>query len=674
MPPKKRKEQAAATVATGLLTLSGALWTRIQRMVEDAKLVFTNENPKDTRAVKKTVRAKIREMKEADRNELQQSLSEASPNLQRALEILKGANIVRANLRGKKEREKEEDDVIEEAAKDVVKTQEEAEAEIIRLMEEDRKVEERMDQKTEPPQPPPFSPFSESEKRLDQKTGKPKSKAKVSKKGIMPPGLKKATEERVAKKEAIEDERFARRTAGLAREETVKRVEAKIDTLSEAKISAIRTRLTNELKASFVDADLPNTIYPGLQLDSKTVSELIDTIPEGNRATLGRAVRGLLGNNLSLNSIVSGLVGLQVGLMTNPSAGVFASGLINQVFDNYGINLNQLLADANPYALSPDEKIGEPQPFSPFSESEKRMDQKTGTSTIIRPPTAEEVTSGAQAGMIAGGVSGLLSSGSAMVGASTIIPAAIGGAAVGALTGPTLDDMIERHPSLSGLSQSQKKMIKAMPPIAIAALLGYSPPGSEPIGTGIVSGAGITESKLKVPQSVIESTMAQVDQTGANNKIWQPKSISPTTDILNETKQERYADDIEFIAFNYIAPTSEGAAGTVDTNPLKASQARGDAIRYTDSGIFIPYMLWNKDNFNEDTTAIKLDKLALGPELPEMVFIEQDNADTFAEEAEFQFANGENTAIGFLSPYSDFSNVDNFWSINETSELYTINS
>jgi hypothetical protein len=49
------------------------------------------------------------------------------------------------------------------------------------------------------------------------------------------------------------------------------------------------------------------------------------------------------------------------------------------------------------------------------------------------------------------------------------------------------------------------------------------------------------------------------------------------------------------------------------------------------------------------------------------------NGNTFDNVAEYQYPNKENTAIGVLDPYRNFSRVDNHWSYNPDSQLFTIN-
>jgi len=219
-------------------------------------------------------------------------------------------------------------------------------------------------------------------------------------------------------------------------------------------------------------------------------------------------------------------------------------------------------------------------------------------------------------------------------------------------------------------------LAKVLPPSILALYMGYTRSGKveDVIGRGTTSGAGITEQKIKVTPDVLANTKAQLDQDPSGNKVWQPKTITPSTDILDESKQEKYADDVEFISFNYIPPTSEGSEGTVDTNPLKYQQLLESKIRYTDAGVYIPYVTWNKIHDANNITDKRLRTMALGPELPPMKFNTFDNETTFENVAKWQYVNNENTNVEGLSPYSDFSNVENSWWTNEDNMLFTINS
>ena len=306
-----------------------------------------------------------------------------------------------------------------------------------------------------------------------------------------------------------------------------------------------------------------------------------------------------------------------------------------------------------------------------IDEDAKELKQQTGS--------LESMAQGARIGMAGGAVSAGLSTGSAMGAVSGAVPGALAGAGVAGITSQLSPMLAERLANSRLSARAQARIIalaKVLPPSLLALYMGYTPSGKveDVVGRGATSGAGITEQKITVTPDVLAKTKAQLDQDPSKNKVWQPKAITPTTDILDEPKQEKYADDVEWIAFQYIPPTSEGAQGTVDTNPLKYQQLLESKIRYTDAGVYIPYVTWNKINDANNISNKRLQTMALGPKLPEMKFQTFDNETTFENVAKWQYVNNENTAVEFQSPYSDFSNVENSWWTNETSELYTINA
>jgi hypothetical protein len=462
---------------------------------------------------------------------------------------------------------------------------------------------------------------------------------------------------------------------------------------ADPQLSDIERKIRKELK------DGKREIKASI-IDNDALNQITSTIPERYRNLLGPAVRGLVGDDLKLNQVISGLVGVAVAVSSGSVImGTATKSAIDRVFKAYNININDILTrpeePPEPQAPAPQISatpapqvalVGSIDTERPPPMFEQQFNQllrvAEAISTGARRPTPEEVRTGAIVGGMAGALSGGLSSGSLMTGAGSAISGALmGSTASGLLSGQAeaLSGLLERKLIANNIniSPERKKQIKlivqAIPPASLASFMMYNPDNEEPMGTGIITGGGITERKLIASPDVISQTQAQETQSGGSNKIWQPKTISPTTDILNESKQEKYADDVEFIAFNYIAPTSEGGYGTVETNPLKRSQATADALRFTDAGVYVPYLLWNQVNNTNDMKPQQLEKLALGVELPPMEFIAQDNEETFEEVALRQFPNNELMAIEFLSPYADFSNVENFWMTNPDNMLFTIN-
>lgn len=185
---------------------------------------------------------------------------------------------------------------------------------------------------------------------------------------------------------------------------------------------------------------------------------------------------------------------------------------------------------------------------------------------------------------------------------------------------------------------------------------------------------GIKETPITYDPKVLEkSTATYAQQETAKNRNWQPKTIMPSTSILDESNQEKYIDDLETSAFDYIAPTSEGSAGTIYTNPLKRQQFINERIRLEGAGMYLPYKTWGVINDPNEMSQEQLKLMLLGPKLPELQFEPMDNATSFENVQTVHLVNNEQNSIEMFSPYSQFSNVDNNWWTNEKSVLYTIN-
>ena len=216
----------------------------------------------------------------------------------------------------------------------------------------------------------------------------------------------------------------------------------------------------------------------------------------------------------------------------------------------------------------------------------------------------------------------------------------------------------------------------------LGGILGYKAGGvikektniKEKIKEDIQQQLGIKETPITYNPTVLESSTATYAQKEiAKNRNWQPKTIMPSTSILDESTQEKYIDDLETSAFDYIAPTSEGSAGTIYTNPLKRQQYINERIRLEGAGMYLPYKTWGKINDPNEMSQEQLKLMLLGTELPVLQFEPMDNASTFENVQTVHLVNNEQDSIEMFSPYSQFSNVDNNWWTNEKSVLYTIN-
>lgn len=290
--------------------------------------------------------------------------------------------------------------------------------------------------------------------------------------------------------------------------------------------------------------------------------------------------------------------------------------------------------------------------------------------SLVR-PTFEDANQGVTAGAVGGAIGGMLSGG-ASGGISGIVPGGMAGAIGGSVSASALRSYFNQRGEQ--VSDSKIQMLAALPTAMLGAYLGYQGTGKE-----LVSGAkgGITESKINVDADVLKSTKAQINQDIGKNKQWAPKTIAPTPSILDKPPQEMYAEDLEATLFDYVAPTSEGANGTIFTNQLKKNQYMNEQFRYYKSGVMVPHLLFGKILSKANMTPKELDTLALGEKpiikIPDMEFIPQDNETTWDTVADKQYPNNEPFSVEFLDPYSSYSDVTNYWATNPQSKLYTIN-
>ena len=292
-------------------------------------------------------------------------------------------------------------------------------------------------------------------------------------------------------------------------------------------------------------------------------------------------------------------------------------------------------------------------------------------------PRRSDIDLGIGTGTTAAVTAAGLSRGSAMGAVSSVIPAMAGGAVAGGLSATALRTYF-RSQGIPDSQQLDKKIsyLSMLPIAAVGAYLGYTPSGrtGDVIGTGVTSGSGITEKKIMVDANVLADTQAKEAQDTGKNRQWAPKQIAPSPAIFDEPLQEKYAEDLETTLFDYVVPTSEGADGTILTNKLKANQYMNTQLRYTNAGVFVPRELWGQLT---NTTPDTVKKLSLGQApiipLPQLEFMTQDFEDTWDNVARFQYVNKENTSIGLLDPYGDFSDVTNYLTVTPDSVLFTEN-
>ena len=206
---------------------------------------------------------------------------------------------------------------------------------------------------------------------------------------------------------------------------------------------------------------------------------------------------------------------------------------------------------------------------------------------------------------------------------------------------------------------------------AIGGALG----GAAGAGSGVLGVAGgalaggvvgeATERLLRKPVRLPADTLKVVQQEDKGTGKLRPKFIIPGIDILQPTDQQIQADINEWVQFDFINPTSEGANGTAANNPLKLQGLQEETIRYRDAGVNVHPI------FNDDLpfTNEQLTEYFIGepqPPLPEMKF--QENEEEFFDDRGMPQlslwgrnggynASSQANAIEIQSAFRNFTNV-----------------
>jgi hypothetical protein len=254
---------------------------------------------------------------------------------------------------------------------------------------------------------------------------------------------------------------------------------------------------------------------------------------------------------------------------------------------------------------------------------------------------------------------------------------ALGVVGAGALAGGSLAIAIEQYLRRRDIDPETRRgqrlyrTLSRFPANKLASILGA---GAGALVAGGMQVGRINETPIEVSQDIIDQTTAELQQVGGQkNKQWAKRIIMPSTNIMDKSRQEQYADDVEFALFDYVPPTEQGN-GTVKSNPLVRNQFVNHQIQMEDAGVNIPTVLFNTLVDASSLTDRQMEALFRGapPLIRDPSYVKY-NGDTFDTVANYQYPNKENTAIGMLDPYRNFSRVDNHWSYNPDSQLFTIN-
>ena len=177
--------------------------------------------------------------------------------------------------------------------------------------------------------------------------------------------------------------------------------------------------------------------------------------------------------------------------------------------------------------------------------------------------------------------------------------------------------------------------------------------------TDYVKGLKVQEEQIQIPTQVI-----QQDDQGKGTL--RPKFIIPTDKIFELTGNEVNTDLLEFSAFDYVVPTSEGTLGNVQNNPLKREAMTQERILMEGGGIHVDSVFGAELPYTQE----QLRDLFLGEPLPRMEFKPMSEYEVGDNQVQPFDYNGDRTAIEALSPYKNFTNVHQMNVGFESSQLY----
>jgi len=169
----------------------------------------------------------------------------------------------------------------------------------------------------------------------------------------------------------------------------------------------------------------------------------------------------------------------------------------------------------------------------------------------------------------------------------------------------------------------------------------------------------VQEEQIQIPTQVI-----QQDEQGKGTL--RPKFIIPTDKIFELTGNEVNTDQLEFSAFDYVIPTSEGTEGNVQNNPLKREAMIQDRILNEGGGMQVDSVFGMPLPYSQE----QLRDLLLGPPLPRMEFKQMSEYEVGDNQVEPFDWNGDRTAIDATNPYRYYTDVHQMNEGFEDSVLY----
>jgi hypothetical protein len=161
------------------------------------------------------------------------------------------------------------------------------------------------------------------------------------------------------------------------------------------------------------------------------------------------------------------------------------------------------------------------------------------------------------------------------------------------------------------------------------------------------------EEPVQLPGDILTEQQDKIEKSQGKGLL-RPKFIIPSTNILQPSDQELAADALEFAAFDFVRPNTEGGEGDLQTNILKRSQKLNENIRFQGAGVRVN-SLFGYD-LPVQPSQETINNLFLYKALPPLKFQEQEYNLSEFEVMSYDPIN-QRGAIEMFSPYNDFSDT-----------------
>jgi hypothetical protein len=161
------------------------------------------------------------------------------------------------------------------------------------------------------------------------------------------------------------------------------------------------------------------------------------------------------------------------------------------------------------------------------------------------------------------------------------------------------------------------------------------------------------EEPVQLPGDILTEQQDKIEKMQGKGLL-RPKFIIPSTNILQPSDQELAADALEFAAFDFVRPNTEGGEGDLQTNILKRSQKLNENIRFQGAGVRVN-SLFGYD-LPVQPSQETINNLFLYKALPPLKFQEQEYNLSEFEVMSYDPIN-QRGAIEMFSPYNDFSDT-----------------